>query len=248
MSAPADATVGCSKLATGLTPNSKTAGLAAAGLCIALIVPVLPPLVGWLAGWAELSQARLYWGLVVHWLIFAAVVGWVVAVERQSLDSIGVRAFRWWTVPLGLVAGAVILGASGILINVLHFSGDTRFAGYLLSQPWPTRLMLVITAGVFEETAYRGYALERLASLLGSKWAAGAITVLCFAFAHIPAVGLDHILPVLVVSTLITLLYLWRRDLVLNIVAHATVDAISLLVLPALVGPGPGPAPGAGSG
>jgi membrane protease YdiL (CAAX protease family) len=208
------------------------------GLCIALIVPVLPPLVGWLAGWAELSTPRLYWGLVVHWLIFAAVVGWVMLVERQGLASIGVHKFHWWTVPLGLLGGVVILGAAGALISVLHFSGDSRFAGYLLSQPWPTRLMLVITAGVFEETAYRGYALERLTSILGSKWAAGAITVLCFAFAHIPAVGLNHILPVFIVSVFITLLYLWRRDLVLNMVAHATVDAISLLVLPAISGAG----------
>jgi membrane protease YdiL (CAAX protease family) len=222
------------KLATELTSNSRAAGITLAGLFIALIVPVLPPLVGWAAGWAEFSKPRLYWGLVVHWLIFAAVVGWVVRVERQGLASIGVRGFRWSTVPLGVLGGVVILGVSGILISVLHLSGDSRFAGYLLAQSWLTRAMLVITAGVFEETAYRGYALERLTSMLGSKWAAGAITVLCFAFAHIPAVGLAHIMPVLVISIFITLLYLWRRDLVLNIVAHATVDAISLLVLPAV--------------
>jgi uncharacterized protein len=225
-------------VATELTSNSRARGITAVGLCIALIVPVLPPLVGWLAGWAEFSTPRLYWGLAVHWLIFAAVLGWVVSVERQGLASIGVRKFHWWTVPLGLLSGVVILGASGVLISVLHLAGDSRFAGYLLSQPWPTRLMLVITAGVFEETAYRGYALERLTSILGSKWAAGAITVLCFALAHIPAVGLNHILPVFVVSIFITLLYLWRRDLVLNMVAHATVDAISLLVLPAVGGSG----------
>ena len=216
--------------------NSRAAWITIVGLCIALIFPVLPPLIGGLAGWSGLSTSRLYWGLIVHWLIFAAVVAWVVCVERQSLASIGVRPFRWRIAPLGVIAGAVILGISGILIAVLHFSGDTQFGGYLLAQPWPTRLILVITAGVFEETAYRGYALERLASALGNKWLAGLITLLCFAFAHLPAVGLDHIWPVLIVSVFITLLYLWRRDLVLNMVAHATVDAISLLVLPAVAG------------
>ena len=138
---------------------------------------------------------------------------------------------------MGLVAGALILALSGILISVLHFTGDSAFAGYLVSQSWPTRLALVITAGVFEETAYRGYALERLTSILGNKWLAGLITVLCFSFAHIPAVGLDHVLPVLIISIFITLLYLWRRDLVLNMIAHATVDAISLLVIPAIASP-----------
>jgi uncharacterized protein len=73
-----------------------------------------------------------------------------------------------------------------------------------------------------------------LTSILGNKWLAGGITVLCFAFAHIPAVGFAHVLPVLIVSIFITLLYLWRRDLVLNMIAHATVDAISLFVIPAI--------------
>jgi membrane protease YdiL (CAAX protease family) len=45
---------------------------------------------------------------------------------------------------------------------------------------------------------------------------------------------LDHLVPVFIVSALITLLYLWRRDLVLNMVAHVTVDAIALLLAPAL--------------
>jgi uncharacterized protein len=218
-----------------MTSNNRTGWITAAGLCIALVVPVLPALAGWLLDReAELSTERVGWGLVVHWLIFATIVTWVILVEHRALASIGVRPVRWWTVPLGVVAGTVILGVTGIFIGVLHFSSGTRFAAYLLSLPLTTRVMLVITAGVWEETAYRGYALERLASVLGSKWLAGGVTVLCFVFAHIPAVGLNHILPVLVVSIFVTLLYLWRRDLVLNMVAHATIDAISILVVPAV--------------
>jgi uncharacterized protein len=219
-----------------LTSNSLGRWSTLGGLCIALLAPVLPPLVGSLAGWSEFSAARLGWGVVVHWLIFAAIVAWVILLERRDLASIGVRPLRWWTLPLGLVAGTLIIGVAGSLIAALHLSSDTRFAGYLLSQSWPVRLLLVITAGVFEETAYRGYALERLTPVLGSKWLAAGVTVLCFAFSHIPAVGLSHVLPVLIVSIPVTLLYLWRRDLVLNMVAHATVDAISLLVVPAIGG------------
>jgi CAAX protease family protein len=218
-----------------MTSSNRAAWITAAGLCIALVIPVLPALVGWLlARETEFSTERIGWGLFVHWLIFATIVAWVVVVEHRNLASIGVRPLGWWTVPLGLVAGSVILGATGILIGVLHLQSGSRFAAYLLSLPLPTRVMLVITAGVWEETAYRGYALERLASLLGSKWLAGGITVLCFVCAHIPAVGLNHILPVLVISIFVTLLYLWRRDLVLNMIAHATIDAISILVVPAI--------------
>ena len=217
------------------TSNSTAAWITATGLGIALVGPVAPVFVSWLAGLTEFSSTRLAWGVVAHWCLFAIILAWVRRRERQSLASIGVRPFRWWTVPLGVVSGAAILCVTGVLIHVLHLSSDSSFASYLLSQPWPTRLLMSITAGVFEETAYRGYALERLTSILGNKWLAGAITVLCFAFAHIPSVGL-HIVPILIISSFVTLLYLWRRDLVLNMVAHATVDTLSLLILPAIAG------------
>ena len=120
---------------------------------------------------------------------------------------------------------------SGIIISVLGLSSDAQFARRLLALPFVLRVILVITAGVFEETLYRGYAIERLAPLLRSRWAAAAVTLALFTLAHIPAVGLAHLAPVFIVSGFVTLLYLWRRDLVLNIVAHSTIDGISLLLV-----------------
>ncbi len=38
----------------------------------------------------------------------------------------------------------------------------------------------------------------------------------------------------LAVSVLVTLLYLGKRNLVVNIVAHAVIDGIALLLLPAI--------------
>jgi hypothetical protein len=66
------------------------------GLAIALLAPVLPPLVGWLAGLDEFSTTRLLWSIPVHWLTFAVIVLWVLRVEKLSPRSIGVRPLRWW--------------------------------------------------------------------------------------------------------------------------------------------------------
>ena len=96
------------------------------------------------------------------------------------------------------------------------------------------RVVIVLTAGVFEETLFRGYALERLAAAFDSKWIAGGITVTLFTLAHFPAVGFQHLLPIFIVSMLITLLYLWRRDLVVNMIAHMTIDGVGLLLVPFL--------------
>jgi uncharacterized protein len=83
---------------------------------------------------------------------------------------------------------------------------------------------------------YRGYALERLTTIWRSKWAAAAVTVALFILAHLPVIGFAFLLPVAVVSVLVTLLYLWKRDLM---VAHSTVDGIALLLVP-IAGHGPG--------
>lgn len=204
------------------------------GLFLALVVPVLPSFIDPVFFGTAQTSARVAWGIVVHWVNFAALIAVVILLERQRLSSIGLRPLHWWTVPVGLVAGVVILVLSGFLVNLLKASSDAHFAVFLQSLPFTTRLLLVVTAGIFEETLYRGYALERLASVFKNKWVAAAITVALFTLAHIPAVGLAHLVPILIVSLLVTALYLWRRDLVVNMIAHATIDGIGLLLVPIL--------------
>jgi membrane protease YdiL (CAAX protease family) len=202
------------------------------GLFVALVIPFLTFAVGWLSFGATQSGRRVAAGLLLHWLTFAALIAIVLLWERQPLASIGVRPMRWWTIPAGVLAGAVAVVLTGVIVNTLGIRSDTRFVAYLQSLPFITRLLLAVTAGVFEETLYRGYAIERLTMLSGNKWLAGVVALIFFTLAHVPAVGVAGLLPVCIVSILVTLLYLWRRDLILNMIAHATVDAIGLLLAP----------------
>ncbi len=203
-----------------------------AGLFVAFVFPVLTDVGAPWGDGAQQSLGRIELGLAVHWLTFALLITIVLLAERQPLASVGVRRLRWWTIPLGLLAGVAVTGLSGVLVNRLGLSADAHFAAYLQSLPFAVRLMLVLTAGIFEEALYRGYAIERLTSLFGSKWLAGAVSVVIFTLMHVPAVGWSHVLPVGIVGVFVTLLYLWRRDLVVNMVAHATIDGIALLLVP----------------
>lgn len=206
----------------------------ATGLFVALVVPYLT-FEGFSAflGAAQ-SPSRIELGIAAHWANVALLVAVVLLAERMPLASIGVRPFRWWTIPLGLVAGAIITVIAGVLANFFRLSADAHMAAFLQSQSLPLRAALVVTAGVFEETLYRGYAIERLTALTGSKWLAAVLTLAVFTLMHGPAVGWDHLGPVAAAGLLVTLLYLWRRDLVLNAVAHATVDGIGLILVPLL--------------
>jgi membrane protease YdiL (CAAX protease family) len=212
----------------------KVSAATVVGLLLALGGPPLVSIIGAALAGPDQTPARITWGIVIHWINLAAVVVVVLRAERRPLTSIGLRRFAWWTIPLGLLAGVIATVVTAILVKVLNLGGNSSFALMLMSLPLGTRLLVVLTAGIFEETLYRGYAFERIATWLNGKWAAAGLTLLMFTLGHIPAVGLDHLVPVLIVSSLITLLYLWRRDLVVNMVAHATVDGIALLLGPAL--------------
>ena len=201
--------------------------LALAGPCVGFVVA--PVFYG-----AAQSESRIGLGLVIHWINLAALIAVVLQAERQPLTSLGLRPLHWWTIPLGLLAGVAITVLAGVITTALGSNSDSSFVILLQSLPFVTRLLLVVTAAIFEETLFRGYALERLATLFNSKWAAAGVTLIIFTAGHIPAVGLAHLGPVLVVSTLVTLLYLWRRDLVVNMIAHGTIDAIGLLLAPML--------------
>lgn len=202
------------------------------GLFVALVVPFLTYVAERAFFGAEQSSARVSSGLVLHWINLAALVALVLWWERRPLGSIGLRMIRWWTIPAGLLAGISIMVLSGSLVSVFRLRPDTQFVSYLQSMPLLIRVLLVITAGMFEEVLYRGYSLERLTTIWGSKWIAGIATVAVFTLAHLPAVGISHLMPIGIVSVFVTLLYLWRRDLILNMIAHGTVDGVALLVVP----------------
>ncbi len=195
-------------------------------LLTTLVVPGIPGVTP--------SRALIAVGFVAHWAMFALLLVIVTRWERKPLQSIGWRSPRWGTVPFGIVAGVIIAMVSGIVCQRLGLKSDTHFVAFLQSLPLVVRVALVVTAGVFEETLYRGYGIERLSKYFGGKWIAASITLMLFTFAHAPAVGVAQLGPIVVISGLVTLLYLWRRDLLLNMVAHATIDAIGLLVMPAL--------------
>jgi membrane protease YdiL (CAAX protease family) len=204
------------------------------GLGVALFFTLLTNLVVTHVLGLTPSSALIAAGLLIHWATLALLLAIVLRWEGEPLQSIGWRSPRWSTLPIGIVAGVLIAMVSGFVSQGLRLRADTHFLAFLQTLPFMVRVLLVITAGVFEETMYRGYGIERLSKYFGGKWVAAVITLALFSYAHASAVGAAQLAPIVVVAGLVTLLYLWRRDLLLNMVAHATIDAFGLLVIPAL--------------
>ena len=174
--------------------------------------------------------------VVIHLLYcgLAVFVVWVVVrLERLPLSSIGLRRPGWSTLVTAAVVTLVTLGMpliTGPLMDLLGTEGFEEGLRRLAPMPAWFRIVVGVTAGAVEETLYRGYAVERLAAITGRLWLGGALAALAFGLAHIPAWGVGFALAAdLPFGIVATLCYLWRRDLLANILVHSTGLVIAML-------------------
>ena len=85
-----------------------------------------------------------------------------------------------------------------------------------------------VVAGLSEEFAYRGYLIEELGDLSGSRILAAAVSVVAFALAHVGSDygwSLELLYPTLC-GIALTALYLWRRNLWACVFMHIGLDAL----------------------
>jgi len=170
---------------------------------------------------------------VIWWILTFSVLLYVRKVEGRPLSSIGFRRVSVWDVLLGLGAGLFMLaGIAGIYYGVfplLHLS-EGQQVGQLAATPLWWRLISVVRAAVGEEVIFRGYAIERGREVFGSLRIASTLSWLVFTVEHVSTWGWSHVLIAGFGGLLLTLLYVWRRNLWINIIAHFVVDGASVLL------------------
>jgi uncharacterized protein len=202
-----------------------------AGLAISLVVPLIGParFLPSIAGVDPLHAHEWFW-----WALLALVILYVRVVERRPLASIGLTRPTWktwaWGIGAGIVATFGVGAVLGLLFPLLGLKMNREALDVLLRTPLWFRIALVVRAAVMEETLFRGYGIERIEELTGNKWVAGLVTLAVFTIAHLSHWGWAHLLIAGGAGLVLTLLYLWRRDLVCNMVAHGLTDAVGLLL------------------
>lgn len=169
----------------------------------------------------------------VLWLYAALVLGLALFGEPRTLASIGLRRPTVWTVPWGLGAaiGLLALGAlvSFVIYNVLHQpNGAVAPIEALVRGSLVYALCLSLRAGVIEEIFYRGLAIEQLTVLTRRRGLAALIATLVFIAIHAVHFDLRQLIPIATTSFGLAGLYLWRRNLWVNIIAHVLIDVVAL--------------------
>ncbi len=179
--------------------------------------------------------------LIVFQLVLCAFAGVVIFIvirfERLPLSSIGLRPVTYSTVVSGFLLALGTLYVLPLLtvplVRALGLGGFEPGLSRLATLPVWFRIFVAISSGIVEEILYRGYAVERLALIIGNYWLSGLVVVVTFGLAHIPFWGIGPALGAdLPFGLMMTLFYLWRRDLIANCIAHGGALAVSLLSVP----------------
>ncbi|MBC5992000.1 CPBP family intramembrane glutamic endopeptidase [Pontibacter cellulosilyticus] len=201
------------------------------GLYLALALPGIFVMVS--------GQIKPGWVLseIFFWSLTLLILVIVVLYERQPLSSIGLGKLTWRSVAWGIGAGLVLFVLFGLLQGLVKLIGlpiSTSAAKQIGEMPVWGIFLLALRAGVMEEVLFRGYPFERLLTLTGSKAVAAIVPLLVFIITHL-SWGLGHLIFVTAAGGLITLLYLWKRNLWINIIAHFLVDFIAFMMIPLLL-------------
>jgi uncharacterized protein len=212
-----------------LSPRrSLTITIATVALLIAFNVPFTDLVARGTSFTATLGREASYW------LVTAFILVYVRFIERRPLASIGLRMPTWKSLVWGALAAFVaIAGMAGIylvLFPMLHLSENgAAMASIAHLAPWLNAL-IIARAAVFEEIFYRGFTIERITELTHLRWLAAVVSLATFTYAHLSYWGWSHLIVAGFGGIVLTSLYLWRRDLVSNMIAHFLTDYIGFLL------------------
>jgi membrane protease YdiL (CAAX protease family) len=166
------------------------------------------------------------------WLNAIALVVIIRRGEHLPLRSIGLGTARWWkSILWGLLIAIVSAAAVGTLAYLAGYGSGPGSAAFEKLPLWLITL-IVFRAGVVEELFYRGYAIERLRLVGAGRFWSVAIPLVIFSLGHWSG-GAANILIAFAAGLILTGFYLWRRDLVANMIGHGLVDFVAN-VLPKL--------------
>lgn len=212
--------------------TSRPRATALIGILFLLIATFAP-----VSGWSEHLFGRElgpnYSREVLWWLLTFGVYAYVFLVERRPLDSIGFRRPSVVDIVLAVITGVLMVAGIIVIYSVvfplLHFQINMHEANALQHTPFLYRLLLVTRAAVAEETLFRGYPIERLKEWTGSRFIAGAVSVAAFTYAHLASWGGAQLIIACYGGVLLAILYLWRRNLWANMIAHWIADGAGFL-------------------
>ena len=209
-----------------------------ANVTLALAGPALVAVLGPQFEPSPVTLAAHAIGLVAIVLITLGVYAWAMFGEGYTLRRMGFGQSSWATRLLAIALTAFFVLVFGpIAYWVLARSGSQGFGPGIeaVSQlPTPYLVLTIVIVASAEELLYRGYAIARLSDLAGSRLSASVASVVAFGLAHVPMWGWAPAATTIVSGGIVTVVYLWRQDILALILAHIATDLYGIVLAPHL--------------
>lgn len=175
-----------------------------------------------------MGNELLWWVAVIVALLYVALV------ERRPFSSIGFRRPGIADLVIAVVAGVVsivgLVAIYALVFPLLHLQVNIAVVNRIMSTPFWYRFFLVTRAAVAEEVLFRGYPMERIREWTGSRWIGAVVSCAAFTYAHLGSWGAAQLIVAGFGGVLLSALYLWRRNLYANMLAHWVADGIGFLI------------------
>jgi membrane protease YdiL (CAAX protease family) len=164
------------------------------------------------------------WALLAFclWRTDVAFVGYVARVTKNP------RALLW-DIPVAIALGGFLVLISPLIIRVLGEAGFASMAGMLPKGGVEIALWMVvsITAGICEETIFRGYLQQQFSGWTGSTIAGVVVQAVLFGACH-GYQGWKKLMLISIWGLVFGLCVWWRKGLRANMISHALLDMISI--------------------
>ena len=90
---------------------------------------------------------------------------------------------------------------------------------------WVLILISILTAGIAEEIVFRGYIIERVSEITKKGWIGVVVSVIGFVLPHTMSWNMSHVIAVVLpLGLILSWLYLWKRNLIFNMIVHIVID------------------------
>jgi len=207
-----------------------------ANIALALTGPALVAALGAQLEPNPLTLAAHAIGLLAIVLITLGVYGWATFGEGYTLRHLGFGQCSWATPLLAIALTAFFVLVFGPIaywvLAKFSLQGFEAGIGAASQLPAVYLVLTIVIVASAEELLYRGYAIARLSDLAGSYLLASIVSVVASGLAPVPMWGWASAATTIVSGVILTVVYLWRQDIVALILAHIATDLYGIVIAP----------------
>lgn len=206
------------------------------GICFFLML-AFTVFVGWLE--RTMRAVGIWTGILAYLIQGAALIIYVLKVEKSPVTSVGLQKIRFWDILGGLLLGFAMFAAQQIPLLLMKMD----YTGYAM-QPDPVYIVVmslycILCVGLVEELIFRGFILSKTLAVCDSKILSIGINILLFYVIHWSSMQFTFgEFYSIAVNVILLCAYYFKskhKSIVPLIIAHSLYDILTSVLLPIII-------------